>query len=113
MAGRAIRESRDPRHASGLVILSIHAAIAFADALCVRFGAKKSTSPDHEATVQLLRSVLGARLPKESAQLLARIVSDKDRFEYQGYVASLREAEAMFSKAERFASWAERTLAMG
>ena len=110
VAGRAILEDGDARHASGLAILAIHAAIAFADSLCVRVGGKKSTSADHQAAVQLLRAVMGTRLPADMQQLLARVISDKDRFEYQGYLATMKEARAMFSKAERFAAWAESTL---
>lgn len=113
LAGRAILESRDARHASGLVILAIHAVIAYADSISVRYGAKKSTSPDHAATVKLLRGILGARLPREMERLLERSVRDKDRFEYQGHVATMKEAEAMFARAERFGAWAERTLSGG
>jgi hypothetical protein len=113
LAGRAILENRDTRHASGLAILAIHAAIAFADSLCVRFGGKKSTSPEHAATVGLLRGILGSRLTKEMERLLDRLVSDKDKFEYQGYVATLKEAEAMFSRAEKFGRWTEEMLSAG
>jgi hypothetical protein len=111
LAGRAILEDRDGRHASGLVILGIHSVIAFSDALCVRFGGRKSTSSDHGHTLKLLRATLGAELPSEMAKLLERVVSEKDRFEYQGYVATIREAGTLFTKAERFGAWAERTLA--
>jgi hypothetical protein len=110
LAGRAILEDRDSRHASGLVVLGVHSVIAFSDALCVRFGGRKSTSADHAEAVRLLRATLGTRVPPNMEKLLARVVSEKDRFEYQGYVATMREAEALFSKAERFGAWAERTL---
>jgi hypothetical protein len=110
LAGRAILDDRDSRHASGLVVLGIHSAIAFSDALCVRFGGRKSTSADHAEAVKLLRATLGARLPAEMEKLLGRVLSEKDRFEYQGYVATMREAETLFSKAERFGAWAELVL---
>jgi hypothetical protein len=110
LAGRAILENRDARHASGLAILAVHAVIAFSDSLCVRFGGRKSTSPEHDATVGLLRAILGSRLPKEMERLLERLVSDKDKFEYQGYVATMKEAEAMFARAEKFGRWTEEML---
>lgn len=110
LAGRAILEERDPRHASGLAILAIHAVIAYADALCVRLGGRKSTSPDHAATVKLLRAILGERIPGEMVALLDRTVREKDRFEYQGYVATMKEAASLFAKAERFGAWAESLL---
>lgn len=113
LAGRGILEGRDARHAPALAILGVHAVIAFADALCVHFGGKKSTSPDHAATVKLLRAILGARLPREMERLLERVIREKDRFEYQGYVATLKEAEAVFTKAERFGVWTEELLSGG
>jgi hypothetical protein len=57
------------------------------------------------------RKTLGATLPADTARLLERTVSEKDRYEHQGYVATVREAEATFSKAERFGAWAEQALA--
>lgn len=39
--------------------------------------------------------------------LLERTVREKDRFEYQGYVATIKEAESLFAKAERLGTWAE------
>jgi len=110
LAGRSVAAQRDPRHASGLAILAVHAVIVFADALSIASSGRKSTSPDHAATVKLLRSSLGARLPKEMDRLVERVVAEKDRFEYQGYVATAKEADAVFAKAERFAAWAESAL---
>lgn len=110
IAGRTMLEHRDPRHASALAILAIHAVIAFTDALCVRFGGKKSTSADHAAAIKLLRGILGARLPREMERAVDRVLREKDRFEYEGYVATLKEAEAVFTKAERFGAWTEEML---
>ena len=73
-------------------------------------GSRKSTSAGHEAAARLLRGIMGARLPKEVERLLLRVVTDKDRFEYQGYIATIREAQAVFEKAERYGAWAEGIL---
>lgn len=109
-AGRAIREQGDPRHASALAILAVHAAIAYADAVCVHRGGRKSASADHQAALQLLRGILGNRLPEPMAKALARVLAEKDRVEYQGYVVTLREAVSVFELAQRFGTWAERVL---
>lgn len=110
LAGRAIIERGDPRHASALAILSIHAAIAYTDALCIHLGGRKSTSADHGAGVRLLRSIMGVRLPAQTERKLSRLLGQKDRFEYQGYVTTMREAQSHFSKAERYTTWAEGVL---
>ncbi len=109
-AGRLIVERGDARHASALAILSVHAAIAYADAVAIHAGARKSTSGDHDAAVRLLRSVLGTRLPSATERTLARLLSEKDRFEYQGYLATMREAVPLFERAEQIATWAEAML---
>lgn len=110
-AGRAIQEQDDPRHASALAILAVHAVIAQADAVCVHGGGRKSVSSDHEAALRLLRGILGTHLPDAMAKAFARVVSEKDRFEYQGYVVTMAEAAAVFKLADRFGAWAERVLA--
>ena len=110
LAGRAIQAQGDARHASALAILAVHAAIAFADAVAIRKGGRKSSSADHAAAARLLRAVLGARLPEPVAKAFARLVSEKDRFEYQGYVVPTREAAAVFALAEQVAAWAEDAL---
>lgn len=109
-AGRVMIERGDSRHASALAILSVHAAIAFADAVAIHAGGRKSTSSDHAAAIRLLRSVLGARFPSAIATALGRLLEEKDRVEYQGYLATMREAGLMFSRAEQIGTWAESVL---
>lgn len=109
-AGRAILAQHDPRHASALAILAVHAAIAFADAVCIRRGGRKSTSPDHTAALRLLRAILGNRFPATAERALTRLLAEKDRLEYQGYVVVLREAATLFALAEVCGVWAEQVL---
>lgn len=110
IAGRTAREHADPRHASALAILSIHAVIAYIDSVCVHLGGRKSMSSDHHSAVALLRSIMGSRLAKTTETALLKVLSEKDRFEYQGYVTTLREAERLLDRAERVGTWAESVL---
>ena len=109
-AGRAIREQGDARHASALAILGVHAAIAFTDAVCIHAGGRKSASADHAAAQRLLRAILGNGLAATVERSLSRIIAEKDRLEYQGYVVGMREAGALFDAAERYGTWAEQAL---
>jgi len=111
LAGRAILDGGDPRHASALAILAVHAGIAYADAVCILRGGRKSASADHAAALRLLRGILGNRLPDATARALQRLIAEKDRFEYQGLVVAMREAAAAFTAAERIGAWAENLLA--
>lgn len=110
LAGRAILERGDPRHAPALAILGVHAAIAYADALCIHLGGRKSTSSDHGAGLRLLKATMGSRLSPQIERSTQRLMAEKDRFEYQGYVATMGEAAALFAKAERFGTWADQVL---
>ena len=110
LAGRAIEEQGDQRHASALAILAVHAAIAYTDALCIRRGGRKSTSADHTAAARLLKGVLGTLLPAAMERTLARTLAEKHSFEYEGYVAKLSEARRLFARVERYAAWAEEML---
>jgi hypothetical protein len=109
-AGRVLSERSDPRHATALAIMSVHAAIAFADAAAIHAGGRKSTAHDHAAAARLLRAVLGTRLPKPIETAFSRILSEKDRYEYQGYLATTREANGLFARAEQIAAWTEGLL---
>ena len=109
-AARAITEQGDDRHASALAILAVHAVIAFADAISIHTGGRRSTSADHAAVLALLRDVLGNRLPDKMSKDIQRVVAEKDQFEYQGYVADMKEARALLDRAERVGAWSEQWL---
>lgn len=109
-AGRTMVNHADRQHASAIAILAVHAVIAYADAVTIHFGGRKSTSTDHSAVCKLLRETLGNRLPDAQAKLIARVVSEKDQFEYQGYVATWAEATALLQRAERVGAWVEEVL---
>lgn len=109
-AARAINGTGDVRHASALAILAVHSVITFADAVAVHSGGKRSTSSDHAATLTLLRDVLGNRLSDKASKDIQRVMAEKDRFEYQGYVAELKEARALLDRAERVGAWCEQWL---
>ena len=109
-AARAITEQGDARHASALAILAVHSVIAYADAVVIHSGGKRSTSADHTAVLALLRDVLGNRLPEKVAKDVQRVVAEKDKFEYQGYVASMSEARTLLDRAERIGAWCEEWL---
>lgn len=110
-AGRWLREQGDPRHATALAIVAIHAVIALVDAACISRGGRKSTSADHQAALGLLRSILGNRLPAAMEREIGRVVAEKDWVEYQGYAIGQRDAVALLQRAERVGAWVEEVLA--
>jgi hypothetical protein len=110
LAGRTMAAQGDPAYASALAILAVHATIAFTDAVCIRFGGKKSASNDHKAAVALLRATLRQRLPTTIERAVLRVAREKDRVEYEGYIVRRTEADRLFELAERVGAWAETLL---
>jgi hypothetical protein len=98
----------DETYGNAIGLLSIHAAIAYADTVSIAYGERKSTAGDHEQAVTVLRSVLGARLPSDMDSLLLSLVKAKDGVAYQGKYYPLRDGQRLLDKASRFAQWADR-----
>jgi hypothetical protein len=87
----------------------VNAAIAYADALTVRFAGMVNRA-DHAAVVKTLRDALGNRLPDTQANRLRSILDQKDEAQYGIRTKSLPDASALLDKLEKFAQWAELEL---
>jgi hypothetical protein len=88
----------------------VNAAIAYTDALTVRYGGRINQQ-DHAAARRALRAVLGNRLPKAQDRQLARILERKDEAQYGSRRGSLSDAKRLLQELEDFASWAESEFA--
>jgi hypothetical protein len=42
--------------------------------------------------------------------MLNRLLAEKDRLEYQGYLATMQEATSLLGRATQIAAWAEEML---
>lgn len=84
----------------------VNAAIAFADALTATY-AREVNQQDHAAAVRTLRNALGNRFVAAQETNLRRILGEKDDVQYGARSRSKVDAEALLSRLEEFASWAE------
>ena len=116
-AGRAFLEAAealsavaddDETYGNAIGLLSIHAAIAYADTVSIAYGERKSTAGDHEQAVSVLRGVLAARLPSDMDSLLLSLVRAKDGVAYQGKYYPLQDGRALLERATKFARWADQ-----
>jgi hypothetical protein len=98
----------DESYGNAIGLLAVHAAIAFADAVSIAYGERKSAAGDHEQAVTVLRSVLTVRLPSTMDSLLLSLVKAKDGVAYQGKYYPLQDGRDLLGKATRFAQWADR-----
>ncbi|MBL0170481.1 MAG: hypothetical protein IPP90_07050 [Gemmatimonadaceae bacterium] len=83
--------------------------IAYADVVAIHNGGKRSTSAVHAVALALLCDELGNRLSDKIAKEIQRVIAEKDKFKYHGYVA-FSEARALPDCAERIGAWCEEWL---
>jgi hypothetical protein len=88
------------------------AAIAYADALTIRYGGIKNAG-DHGKIVAVVKQAMGNRADQGMLQLLARILSRKNQIQYAAHVSSHAEAQRYLEQVSKFREWAEAQLAEG
>ncbi len=93
------------------VLLSVHAAISAADAVCVGKHGLRSVSPSHADLVKLLRELF----PKHDATIpvtsqLAALIDRKNTVEYEARLCTQKDAEVAAKQAERIVHWARTML---
>ena len=98
----------DLYYGNAIAIVTIHAVIAYNDALTVAFGGVKSTEGEHARAADVLQSPLGSRASPERVKLARSLLTLKDRVSYQGQYYTGEEAVQLFRRAEEFCDWAER-----
>lgn len=108
----AIAQDSDT-YGNAIAITAIHGCIAYADALCIRFGAFKSAEGDHLRAVDALQEAMGARLPVEIVRIVRRILAQKDAVSYQADFYTVLEARAVVRDLAQLADFAEERLSSG
>jgi hypothetical protein len=93
-----------------VIVLIVHAAIAYGDALTA-FGGTKINQKDHAQLPKLVATALGPRSDAEQPKRLARILGEKDAASYGARVGRMEHATNLFEQLDRFARWAEDLLA--
>jgi len=92
-------------------VLIVHAAIAFGDAMTIRYGGVKSKGEDHHNLVQLIGELIVPSTEKKSALLqLSKIIDHKNAVSYSGDVYEEKDIKQMWKNFDRFRLWAEKLL---
>lgn len=87
-------------------VLIVHAAIAYTDALTIKFGGVRSKGEDHMAAADLLRQV--ARLDETDllqVRHLERIINEKNRVSYEGEIFHQKDIEPLWKHLTRYREW--------
>ncbi len=100
-----------PQGANGnpVIVLIVHAAIAYADALTA-FGGGKINQKNHAQLPKLVATALGPRSNEEQVKRLGRILGEKDAASYGARVGRMEHPTNLYEQLDRFARWAEDVL---
>jgi hypothetical protein len=108
---RGLDTIAEPRYGNGLAIVSVHAAIAYTDALTVAYRGLKSVDGDHSRAAEVLVHALGQRADEGQVRRLKRVLNAKSGVSYSGAYYTLAEGRDIFSDVSRYGAWAEEMLA--
>lgn len=109
MNGAELAKEYEYWNAAGVLI--VHAAIAYADAVSIKFGGVKSQSENHYEAVQLLNELVADSEKKKSAiNQLQRIIDHKTSVSYSGEIYDRKDIEQLWKHCIRFKEWTDSLL---
>jgi hypothetical protein len=94
-------------YGNAIAVISVHACIAYNDALSIAWRGVKSTEGDHVRAADTLVFALGHLALTEQVRRLRTILSHKDQVAYQGSYYRVNEAARLLEQAAAFCAWAE------
>lgn len=102
----AAKDSVDLEYWTAAAVLIVHAAIAYADALCIKVAGQRSVGDSHENVVTLLEEhVAGGDDKKRALNQLRYIIEEKTRVSYLGEMISPVQTKDLLKRLERFREW--------
>lgn len=107
--GAEVAKEYEYWNASGVLI--IHSAIAYSDAICIKFAGVKSQGEDHIQAVSLLKEILASSDENKKAfQNLEKMIAHKNSVSYSGEVYEAKDIDLLWKHLDRFKTWAENLL---
>jgi HEPN domain-containing protein len=102
----AAKDSVDLEYWTAAAVLIVHAAIAYADALCIKISGQRSVGESHEHTVSILEEhVAGEDEKTKALKQLRHIIEEKTRVSYLGEMISPAQTKELLKRLERFREW--------
>ena len=107
----AAKDSISLEYWTAAAVLIVHAAIAYADALCVKIAGQRSVGESHEQLVVLLdEHIAGKDQKKRALNQLRYIIEEKTRVSYLGEILTPSMTRELWKRLERFREWAVQIL---
>jgi hypothetical protein len=95
-----------------IIVLVIHAAIAYGDALTARFGGVVNRDK-HDDLPRRVKDAMKGRADSTQINRLASLLSDKTPYSYGAKIGRVNDMREMLKQLKRFEQWAEEQLASG
>ena len=93
-------------------VLIIHAAIALADAVTIRFASAKCTGDNHYEVIKLLKEAAPADKQKTKAiTQFEKLIDHKNAVSYQGEIYQAADIKLLRKHFDRFNAWVESVIA--
>jgi hypothetical protein len=99
-----------PAYASAAVLLAVHSAISYSDALLIGLGGARPRGEHREAVPALKRTCTKAGIDHQGITQFQKLLSAKTDISYGDKQVDDEKATALCIAAERFQAWAERIL---
>ncbi len=92
-------------------VLIVHAAIAYADALCIKTKGKRAKGENHHEVVNLLDSIIiHSEAKKRALDNLSKIIEQKNIVSYHGDIYYKSDIDKLSRSFDKFQEWAETLL---
>lgn len=104
--------AEDGQNCNPIIVLVIHAAIAYGDALTARFGGVVNRDK-HDDLPRRVKDAMKGRADAPQISRLASLLSDKTAYSYGAKIGRLNDMREMLKQLKRFEVWAEEQLTGG
>ncbi|MBK6915009.1 MAG: hypothetical protein IPH11_15610 [Ignavibacteriales bacterium] len=105
IAGAELAVKSEYYNAAGLLI--IHAAIAIADAITIRFSSTKCSGENHYEVIKLLKETAPRTRDTQNAlNHFEKLIDHKNAVSYQGDIYVKQDIEQLLKHFDRFSNWA-------
>jgi hypothetical protein len=100
----------DESYWNSSALLAIHAAVSYSDALRIGLGDQRLSADDHRQAADELQKALPSRNAGNQTGIkhLRYLLSKKHLVAYGDHRLEQADYETLFTRAERFALWADR-----
>ena len=92
-------------------VLIVHAAIAYGDAITIKYGGVKSRGEDHTQLINLIDNIVAPSDEKKKALVqLNKIIAHKNAVSYGGDIYDSKDIDKLKKHINRFRAWVESIL---